>query len=131
MLVKRTTVGALTLGMLLWATPIPTSAGSAACLPPGVGDDVLGWHTEDAQTVALKTESGESRAGLIERFRAGDGRAAVLVWVRGQVVYADVAPDDPRSPGWVDVGLMSSNGRTLLDTPGAACRWRVLGGVES
>jgi hypothetical protein len=129
--VKITTLGALALGMLLLASPAATSAGASACLPPGVTADVLGWHTENAQTVALKTESGEPRAALIERFRSGDGRTAILVWVRGQVVYADTAPDDPRSPGWVDVGLMSTNGQTLLDTPGEACRWRVLGGVES
>jgi hypothetical protein len=129
--VTRTILGVLTLGVLLWTAPDPTSAASSACLPPGVTHDVLAWHTEHAKTVALKTESGESRAGLIERFRSGDGRAAVLLWVRGQVVYADLAPDDPGSPGWVDVGLMSSNGRTLLDTPGTACRWRALGGLES
>ena len=128
---KASTIGSLTLAAAMLFSLAPTTrAADAPCLPPGIGMDVLGWQTENARAVALPTESGRTRAALIERFRANDGRTVLMVWVRGDVVYVDTAPDNEQAPGWIDAGRLSSDGSSLLDRPGAPCQWRVLGGVS-
>ena len=107
-----------------WATTNP-------CLPPGIAREVLTWETANAQAVAFPTESGGKRAGLLELYKATDGRSIVIVWVQGDIVYVDSAPQDPDSPGWVDAGFMTANGKTLLDPKRAPCQWRVVNGTDA
>lgn len=129
---NATTIGAAMLATLLAFAPWHAAlAASAPCLPPGVTPDILDWRVENAKTVAFRTESGRARAGLIEFYRAEDGRSVVVVWVRGALVYLDTAPENPSSPGWVDASFMSENGEVLLDSPGAGCEWRLRGGTEA
>jgi hypothetical protein len=68
---------------------------------------------------------------LLERTRATDGRAMVMVWVRGGPVYVDTAPDNPKSPAWVDAGRVAPDGTALLDQPAASCQWRRIGGEQA
>lgn len=129
---KITRIGAMVLAVLTALAPGQiASAAQTPCLPPGVAGDVLQWHTADARAIGFPTESGPARAGLLEVYQSGDGRSAVLVWVRGAIVYVDAAPENPGSPAWVDAGVVSPNGKMLLDNPAAPCQWRILGGQET
>ena len=129
---NATTIRAAVLATLLALAPWHAAlAAEEPCLPPGVAQDILDWHIENAQTVALLTVSGRARAGLMEFYRAEDGRAVLVVWVRGALVYLDAAPENPRSPGWFDASFMSTNGKALLDSPGGGCKWRMLGGSDA
>jgi hypothetical protein len=121
----------IALGLLLIAAHPTISRAEGPCLPPGVTSEVLSWQTESAHPVAMRTESGLVRPGLMERTRAADGRATVIVWVRGGPVYVDTAPDNPSLPAWVDAGRMAADGTLLLDQPGAPCQWRRVGGTQA
>jgi hypothetical protein len=111
---------------------LPTnSQAEDPCLPPGVTPEVLSWQSEAAQSIAMRTESGVVRHGLVERSRADDGRSTVIVWVRGAPVYVDTAPDNPAMPAWVDAGRLAADGKLLLDRPGAPCQWRRVGGSQA
>src|SRR5262245_39634856 len=126
----KVTVSA-TLGLLLLAACPTISRAEDPCLPPGVTPDVLSWQTEAAQPITLRTESGLTRPGLLERTRATDGHTMVIVWVRGGAVYVDTAPDNPWSPAWVDTGRLAPDGKVLLDQPTASCQWRRIGGEQA
>ena len=126
---RRTLVLAAAAGLVLGAAPRGWATLSP-CLPPGIAREVLSWETANAQAVAFPTESGGKRAGLLELYKAPDGRSVVVVWVQGDIVYVDNAPQDPDSPGWVDAGFMTSNGKTLLDPKRTPCQWRVVNGTD-
>ena len=124
------------LAAVLAAAALSSGAGraesaAAACLPPGVTREVLNWPTANAQAVAFPTESGGKRAGLLELYQSPEGRSVVLVWVQGDIVYVDTAPQDPESPGWIDTGFMTLNGKTLLDRPRTPCQWRIVNGTDA
>jgi hypothetical protein len=121
---------ALAVGSALLAASPPATTAAPTCLPPGVTREVLSWPTANAQAVAFPTESGGRRAGLLELYQSPEGRSVVLVWVQGDIVYVDTAPQDPQSPGWIDLGFMTLNGKTLLDRPTAPCQWRIVNGTD-
>ena len=126
---RRTLAFAGAAGVVLALAP-HGAAATSPCLPPGVAREILTWETANAQAVAFPTETGGKRAGLLELYKAPDGRSVVVVWVQGDIVYVDSAPQDPESPGWVDAGFMTSNGKTLLDPPKKPCQWRVVNGTD-
>jgi hypothetical protein len=126
---RRTLVLAAVAALVLGG-PLRGRATPSPCLPPGIASEVLTWETANAQAVAFPTESGGKRAGLLELYKAPDGRSVVVVWVQGDIVYVDSAPQDPETPGWVDAGFMTSNGKTLLDPPRKPCQWRVVNGTD-
>lgn len=125
------TTAPLVLALLFVAGGPTISRAGDPCLPPGVTSDVLSWQTEAAQSVTMRTESGVVRPGLLERTRATDGRAIVIVWLRGGPIYVDTAPDNPATPAWVDAGRVAADGKALLDQPGAPCQWRRVGGAQA
>lgn len=112
------------LALLLLASP----AFGAKCLPPDVPDFIT-WPIVNADSRTITADSGPPGEVVIILYRQGQ-QVAFVVWLEGRIVAVDMAPDNPGSPAWLDMGYLTPAGK-MRGTPGKPCSWKLVSRREA
>jgi hypothetical protein len=96
---------------------------TAPCLPPTVQAEILGWPIVTAGVLPVRVDDGTVAILRMER-REKDGRAATIGWLEDRVVIVDVDPGNPEAGFWINVNLLTADGRAFAAAPPPGCTWR-------